>query len=41
MHQRGFVLLPLFEIAAQLSIPNHGKIATLIQEQQFTGIAKL
>ena len=41
MHQRGFVLLPLFEIAAQLSIPNHGKIATLIHEQQFTGITKL
>ncbi|MDI1310032.1 MAG: 2-amino-4-hydroxy-6-hydroxymethyldihydropteridine diphosphokinase [Methylotenera sp.] len=41
MHQRGFVLLPLFEIAAQLSIPNHGKIATLIHEQQFTGIKKL
>lgn len=41
MHQRGFVLLPLFEIAAQLSIPNHGKIATLIHEQQFTDITKL
>lgn len=41
MHQRGFVLLPLFEIAAQLSIPNHGKIATLIHEQQFAGITKL
>ena len=41
MHLRGFVLLPLFEIAAQLSIPNHGKIATLIHEQQFTGITKL
>jgi 2-amino-4-hydroxy-6-hydroxymethyldihydropteridine diphosphokinase len=41
MHQRGFVLLPLFEIATQLSIPNHGKIATLIHEQQFTGITKL
>ena len=41
MHQRGFVLLPLFEIAAQLSIPNHGKIAALIHEQQFTGITKL
>ncbi|MDI1297761.1 2-amino-4-hydroxy-6-hydroxymethyldihydropteridine diphosphokinase [Methylotenera sp.] len=41
MHQRGFVLLPLFEIASQLSIPNHGKIAALIHEQQFTGITKL
>ena len=41
MHERGFVLLPLFEIAPQLSIPNHGKIAILIQDQQFTGITKL
>ena len=41
MHSRGFVLLPLFEIAPQLSLPNHGKIATLIHEQQFTGITKL
>ena len=41
MHERGFVLLPLFEIAPLLSLPNHGKIATLIQDQQFTGITKL
>jgi 2-amino-4-hydroxy-6-hydroxymethyldihydropteridine diphosphokinase len=41
MHERGFVLLPLFEIAPQLSLPNHGKIATLIHEQKFTGITKL
>ncbi len=40
MHNRGFVLLPLFEIAAHLSIANHGKIATLIQQQQFTGIQR-
>ena len=30
MHTRGFVLLPLFEIAPQLILPNHGKIAQLI-----------
>jgi 2-amino-4-hydroxy-6-hydroxymethyldihydropteridine diphosphokinase len=41
MHERGFVLLPLFEIAPQLSLPNHGKIVTLIQNQQFTDITKL
>jgi 2-amino-4-hydroxy-6-hydroxymethyldihydropteridine diphosphokinase len=41
MHERGFVLLPLFEIAPQLSLPNHGKIATLIHNQQFTDITKL
>ncbi|MDO9206198.1 2-amino-4-hydroxy-6-hydroxymethyldihydropteridine diphosphokinase [Methylotenera sp.] len=41
MHTRGFVLLPLFEIAPHLSIPNHGKIATLIHNSQFTGIKKL
>lgn len=41
MHLRGFVLLPLFEIAPQLNLPNHGKIATLIAQQAFTGITKL
>jgi 2-amino-4-hydroxy-6-hydroxymethyldihydropteridine diphosphokinase len=41
MHERGFVLLPLFEIAPQLSLPNHGKIATLIHNQQFADITKL
>jgi 2-amino-4-hydroxy-6-hydroxymethyldihydropteridine diphosphokinase len=41
MHERGFVLLPLFEIAPRLSLPNHGKIATLIHNQKFTGITKL
>lgn len=30
MHTRGFVLLPLFEIAPQLSMPIHGRIALLI-----------
>jgi 2-amino-4-hydroxy-6-hydroxymethyldihydropteridine diphosphokinase len=41
MHSRGFVLLPLFEIAPHLSIENHGKIEYLINPQLLTGIKKL
>ena len=41
MHTRGFVLLPLFEIGPQLSIPNHGKIAQLITPNLSLGIKKL
>jgi len=41
MHERGFVLLPLFEIAPQLSIPNHGKISALLQPYLHIGIQKL
>lgn len=41
MHLRGFVLLPLFEIAPQLCLPKHGKIATLITPNLSTGITKL
>ncbi|MSP86474.1 MAG: 2-amino-4-hydroxy-6-hydroxymethyldihydropteridine diphosphokinase [Methylotenera sp.] len=41
MHSRGFILLPLFEIAPHLSLPNHGKIAQLMESHQFTGIKKL
>jgi len=41
MHTRGFVLLPLFEIAPHLSLANHGKIALLINEQLLTGIKKI
>jgi 2-amino-4-hydroxy-6-hydroxymethyldihydropteridine diphosphokinase len=41
MHTRGFVLLPLFEIAPHLSIPNHGKIATLITQELSLGVLKL
>lgn len=41
MHTRGFVLLPLFEIAPHLSLPNHGKISLLINSSQFTGVQKL
>jgi 2-amino-4-hydroxy-6-hydroxymethyldihydropteridine diphosphokinase len=40
MHQRGFVLLPLFEIDPHACIPNHGKIATLIAQQPITGIKR-
>lgn len=41
MHTRGFVLLPLFEIAPHISIPNHGKIAQLITPAVSLGIKKL
>lgn len=41
MHTRGFVLLPLFEIAPHLSIPNHGKIASLITPEISLGVQKL
>ena len=41
MHTRGFVLLPLFEIAPQLSLANHGKIAQLINSSLAIGIQKL
>lgn len=41
MHLRGFVLLPLFEIAPQLILPNHGKIATLITPSLTAGIHKI
>lgn len=41
MHSRGFVLLPLFEIAPQLIVPKHGKIAQLMTPQLAQGIQKL
>ncbi|PPC94814.1 MAG: 2-amino-4-hydroxy-6-hydroxymethyldihydropteridine diphosphokinase [Methylotenera sp.] len=41
MHSRGFVLLPLFEIAPELSIPNHGKISALLKPHLNAGIQKL
>lgn len=41
MHMRGFVLLPLFEIAPHISIPNRGKIAPLITPELSAGIEKL
>jgi 2-amino-4-hydroxy-6-hydroxymethyldihydropteridine diphosphokinase len=41
MHTRGFVLLPLFEIAPHLILPNHGKIAQLITPDLSLGIKQL
>ena len=41
MHTRGFVLLPLFEIAPLLSMPIHGKIALLITPDLSKDITKL
>lgn len=41
MHARGFVLLPLFEIAPHLILPKHGKIASLITPEISRGIQKL
>jgi len=38
MHTRGFVLLPLFEIAPHLILPKHGKIASLITPELSLGI---
>jgi 2-amino-4-hydroxy-6-hydroxymethyldihydropteridine diphosphokinase len=41
MHTRGFVLLPLFEIAPQLNLANHGKIATLMTEEVMQGVRRI
>ena len=41
MHNRGFVLLPLFEIAPACDIPNHGKIAALLQSGDFSDVQKI
>lgn len=41
MHERGFVLLPLFEIAPTLVMANHGKIATLITPSIAEGVQQL
>lgn len=41
MHLRGFVLLPLAEIAPDLSIPNHGNVVKLAQNHLNPGIQKL
>lgn len=41
MHLRGFVLLPLMEIAPQLSMPIHGKIAELLTNELSKDIKKL
>ena len=41
LHLRGFVLLPLAEIAPDLSIPNYGNVVELAQKQLNQGIWKL
>jgi 2-amino-4-hydroxy-6-hydroxymethyldihydropteridine diphosphokinase len=41
MHLRGFVLLPLAEIAPDLSIPNHGNVVKLAQKHLNQGVWKL
>ena len=41
MHLRGFVLLPLTEIAPDLSLPNHGNVVKLAEISGAQGITKL
>lgn len=41
MHERGFVLLPLFDVAPTLLIPNHGKIGPLITPTIALGVQQL
>lgn len=41
MHQRGFVLLPLAEIAPDLAIPGHGKVSELAQHCPDQGVERL
>ena len=41
MHERGFVLLPLAEIAPQLSLPRHGSVTLLAQACASQGVEKL
>lgn len=41
MHERGFVLLPLAEIAPDLVIPNHGSVVKLALAHQNQNIKKL
>lgn len=41
MHERGFVLLPLAEIAPGLIIPNYGNITRLAQTCMDQGVAKV
>lgn len=41
MHERAFVLMPLHEIAPQLSIPDRGPVADLLAACVGQGIAKL
>lgn len=41
MHERGFVLLPLAEIASDLHIANHGKVADLARASANQGVEKI
>lgn len=41
MHTRGFVMLPLAEIAPDLMIPQHGMVATLATQCADQGVEKL
>ena len=41
MHERGFVLLPLAEIAPELSLPTYGNVVKLALAHQNQGIKKL
>lgn len=41
MHERGFVLLPLAEIAPDLEIPRHGRVSKLVALCEQTGIERL
>lgn len=41
MHTRGFVLLPLSEIAPDIAIPKHGKVSALLSPNILTDIKKL
>ncbi len=41
MHERGFVLLPLAEIAPNLLIANHGKVADLAKTCADQGVEKI
>lgn len=41
MHERGFVLLPLAEIAPDLALPRFGKVVQLAQQYSKQGVEKI
>lgn len=41
MHTRGFVMLPMAEIAPELAIPGHGTVSTLAAQCADQGVEKL
>ena len=41
MHKRAFVMLPLYEIASDRSLPNHGKIAAIVKQMATDNIVKV